>query len=161
MVNEITILTVFLSYSIHFIRRNQQMADISNLNTLLYSGSSIDNTTTLVGSIKIEPPELKNAKVESTQHGSTTYKTYVYSRQIDPGDLKLTTSMTNAVMLAMSGSLTGSTQGYFKIMFPVSSGCMVFPALVTSFKPGAADSQQPTLQTCDVILSPSGSITFS
>lgn len=137
------------------------MPDLSNFGTLLKTSASGSGTYTAVaGLVKLEPPTIKNPKIDSTAHDSGTFKKAIYSNSVEISDFKGTFSMSGCAVDIFSGSLINGTPGYFQLYFP-STKTWTFPALVTEFGVTGADAQSPDLLQAEVTFSPSGSLVIA
>jgi len=128
------------------------MTDFSSYGTLLYSGSTV-----IAGLVKLESPKIKNAKINTTNHGSGGYTTFISGSLTEIDDFKATFSFDGTTNATLYSALIAGTIGSYKIAFP-NSKSWTFNALVTEFQPEGSDAQSPELLQYSVTFSPSGSM---
>jgi hypothetical protein len=138
------------------------MADSTNLGTLLKLSTSGSGGayTAVAGVTKLTPPAIKNPAVESTNHNSPTYKTWISGGQVELTPIKSVISMDKSVSGSMVGYATSGSVYYWQVVFP-NSQTWQFQGLLTEFTPGDADAQKPDMLQATCTIQPSGSMIMS
>jgi hypothetical protein len=131
------------------------------------NGASPEVFTAVAEVISLDPPEIINEAIESTSHGTTAYRTFINSglREVAEFTATVDYTPTDATHNATTGllyDLTSSTAHNYQIVFPnVGSTTWQFSAIVTSFKPLAADAQKPETLQAEITFRPTGSPTLA
>lgn len=129
------------------------MAESTNYGITLMKGAAS------IGSIvSLDPPELINEAVESTNHGSGGYKTFLSSELIELSEFSATILMDNVDSALLITDLEAGTAATYTMTFP-SGESFGFDALVTKFKPESADATKPEAAKATVTFRPTGTIT--
>jgi hypothetical protein len=123
--------------------------EFTNYGTLIASGSVVIGEVT-----NIEPPEVQNPGVEATNHSSGGWREFI------PSGLKELTEFSVTVNYIVSGSallakVTAGTVSSYTITFP-STAAWTFNALITGFKPEAADAKSPDVLKAVLTFRPTG-----
>lgn len=135
------------------------MTDFSNFGCLLYSVSG-STSTVLAGLVKLDPPEVKNEKIDTTNHSSGNVKTCISGCLVEYGDIKGTFSYSDTTATTLYNSCVTGNMGHYKITFPNAKNWS-FSALVTSFAYEGMDAQNPELLQYSTTFAPSGSMVIS
>lgn len=126
-------------------------------------GTYLKKAATVLGEIvNIDPPELINEAVESTNHSSGGYREFI------SGGLRELTEFTctvNFIGVTVSGIMTdvvAGTKASYSIEFTDDATTKwTFDAIPTSFKPSAMDAQSPDVLQAEITLRPSGIIVIA
>lgn len=109
--------------------------------------------------VNLGMPEVENPVVESTNHDSVASE-FVSGRLPKVGELTFTVSLDKTQTSTYYGYVSAGTLLSWNIVFPQTSGSLLFDGILTKFKPSDADAKSPELLTADFTITPSGSATF-
>ena len=131
----------------------------TNYGTLLSSGSSIIDLVTIGEIVSIEPPEVMNETVETTNHSSGGWKEFVSGGLREVSEFTATINFVDAnVTNLYNNMISGSVVNFYRVSFPDDgSTTWTFKALVTSVKPAGAEADSPEALQAEITFRPSGS----
>jgi hypothetical protein len=125
-------------------------------------GVTLKRASVLIGDIVIvDPPELSNPTVESTNHASGGWREFVAGGLKEVGEFGITVNDTTAVLVSgMVNDLNNGTSASYLMGFPDSTSWQ-FAAFVTSFKTKSADASKPEALQAEVKFRPTGVMVIS
>jgi hypothetical protein len=135
------------------------MPDYTTYNILLKQSTSGSEFSTVAGIISVDGMSAKNPKVAGVPVNGV--QTWISSGLTEYGDAKIKASFDKAAVGTYENYVLSGSQIFYQIVYPGGPRTYQFKSLVTAFNAGAADNTKPDLQTCEIILSPSGSVVIS
>ncbi len=144
------------------------MTNNTNFGILLQKGDGggTEVFATIAQVVNIDPPGVSNPAVEATSH-SDTYRSYIAGGllELEAFDVEIAYDPVGDDHDAGTGllaSVVAGTASNYKIIFPDSgSTTWTFAALVTKFKPQAADAKSPDVLRATVSFRPTGTPTLA
>lgn len=118
------------------------------------------NSTPIGEMVTIEPPEITNLALESTNHASNGYREFISSNLIEVNEFTVTIHYVVA-----SGAynpldkVTSGSKDTYNLSFPNGANWS-FDALVTGFKVLEADAQNPDTLKAEITFRPTGTPTL-
>jgi hypothetical protein len=110
--------------------------------------------------VSVDPPEMMNPAVESTNHGSGGHREFVSSKLLEIGEFKATINYVKANIAALYTDLAAGTVGRYQLSYD-SLNADQFGALVTSIKPLTADAQKPDTLKAEITFRATDSFSLS
>lgn len=123
-------------------------------------GALLKKSTTVIGEVvSLDFPELTNEALESTNHSSGGYKSYISGKLIELTEFSATVNFTS--ISGIMTDLVAGTEGSYGIYFPdVDTTTFTFGAYVVGFKPETADATKPDVLKATVRFRPTGTVTI-
>lgn len=132
----------------------------SNYGTLLKIGDGGTPTEvfTVIGEVvSIDPPELVNEAIESTNHSSGGWKEFISGGLKELTEFTATINFVDVDITALYNLAVAGTPKNYQIVFPDNGNTTwTFAALVVSVKPLSADAQSPEALQAEVKFQPTG-----
>lgn len=110
--------------------------------------------------VSIDPPEIIQAAVEATNHGSGGIREFVTSGLREVAEFKATLNYVKANIATLYTDLAAGTKSRYQVAFD-SLNAIQFGALVTSIKPMTADAKSPDVLRAEITFRPSDSTSIS
>lgn len=137
------------------------MTDSTNYGILVGYATSGSTYTNIASLYNVGVPTISNPEIESTNHGSGGYKTFIPSNLVEVGEFKLGVGWDST---DISGSFVTWTKTgtnlLWQITFP-NARKWNFAGFIKEFAPTDFDATSPALHMADLTIRSTGSIVLS
>jgi hypothetical protein len=110
--------------------------------------------------VAIDPPEMIQGEIESTNHGSGGKREFISSMLGEVSSFKATVNYIKANIATLYSALTLGTNSRYQVAFD-SLNAMQFGAIVTGIKPLGADAKSPDVLQAEITFRPTDSTSIS
>jgi hypothetical protein len=132
----------------------------TNYGVILGKQDSTNAYPTIGQVVSVDPPEMMNPAIESTNHGSGGHREFVSGKLTEIGEFKATLNYVKANIATLFTDLNAGTVGRYQLAYD-SLNAEQFGAIVTNIKPLTADAQKPDVLKAEITFRATDSFSIS